>query len=94
MLAITEERRAGIGEGKEGRAVPKAPPATLPTIIRPIALPRKRGPKMSAMMVCPATMKYVPVKPVPNSLIAVKVAILGATAVPIDVINMTASAEM
>lgn len=49
---------------------------------------------MSAMIVCPATMKYVPVKPVPISLMAVNVAILGATAVPIDVMNITARADM
>jgi hypothetical protein len=68
-------------------------PATAPTIKQPTALPRTAGTKISAIKVCPATMKYVPVNPV-RILIAVKAAMFGATAVPTEVRNKTTMAAL
>ena len=73
--------------------VPTAVPATHPTMKQPIALPRTAGVKISARMVCPDTMKYVPVSPV-IILIAVNDRISGATAVPIEPRSKTTMAAL
>lgn len=73
--------------------IPKAVPATLPTIRQPTARPRTRGSNISAIMVCPATMKYVPVR-APSNLIAVNTDKLGARAVPMDAAHSTAMAAL
>lgn len=70
-----------------------AVPATPPTIRQPTALPLTAGGKTSAIIVCPATIKYVPVNPV-RILKAVKAVKFGDTAVPIDVKNNTTIAAL